>query len=94
VFINSFSFQEMEPDVVANYIDVIAAIDVEWVVSCNSAVGKRRAAGTEEGGAIEPVTSSFIEAEFCRRGFTVIGRYARPYVPTRTAEIVVMRSIR
>lgn len=94
VFVNSFSFQEMEPDVVANYIDILAGLDVEWAVSCNSAVGKRKATESREGGSIEPVTSAFIEAEFCRRGFTVAGRYGRPYVPTPTAQVLVMRRSR
>ena len=33
---NTYSFQEMEPHVVAHYIDQVAAKDVEYVVSLNS----------------------------------------------------------
>lgn len=92
VFVNSYSFQEMEPEVVANYIRLVADIGVEWIVSCNSATGKRRAVEAAAGGALEPVTSSFIEAEFSRHGYQTAARYGRPYVSTATAELLIMRS--
>ena len=42
VFVNSFSFQEMEPDVVEAYVREVAAKDVAYVVSLNSILGKGR----------------------------------------------------
>jgi hypothetical protein len=40
VFVNAFSFQEMEPDVVAHYIATVAAKNPSYVVSLNSKAGK------------------------------------------------------
>ena len=40
VFVNSFSFQEMEPDVVEHYVSQVASKQVSYVVSLNSRKGK------------------------------------------------------
>ncbi|KRB77904.1 hypothetical protein ASE01_06905 [Nocardioides sp. Root190] len=90
VFVNSFSFQEMEPDVVANYARIVASRGVEYVVSLNSRGGKRRATAGTEGGAIEPVTSQFIVDSFAEHGFEVAGRYGEPLVQS-AGELVVLR---
>ena len=90
VFVNSYSFQEMEPNVVANYVDLVAARGVEYAVSLNSRHGKRRAEEGKSGGAIEPVTSQFIVDAFARHGFEVAGRYGEPLIQS-AGELVVLR---
>ena len=62
VFVNSYSFQEMEPDVVEEYVRQVAAKGVTYVVSLNSILGKRRATRGRVGGVIDPVTSDRIVA--------------------------------
>ena len=90
VFVNSFSFQEMEPDVVSNYVDLVAARGVRYAVSLNTRAGKRRAEAGRAGGAIEPVTSQFIVDAFARHGFEVAGRYGEPLIQS-AGELVVLR---
>ena len=90
VFVNSFSFQEMEPDVVANYARLVADRGVRYVVSLNSRAGKRRAAAGTEGGALEPVTSQFIVDSFAAHGFEPVGRYGEPLIQS-AGELVVLR---
>lgn len=90
VFVNSYSFQEMEPDVVANYIRLVAQGGVRYVVSLNSRAGKRRAEEGKAGGAIDPVTSEFIVERFGEYGFEVAGRYGEPLLVS-AGELVVLR---
>jgi len=90
VFVNSYSFQEMEPDVVDNYVDLVAGLGVEYAVSLNSRAGKRRASAGRAGGAISPVTSQFIVDAFTRRGFEPVGRYGEPLIVS-AGELVVLR---
>ena len=71
VFFNSYSFQEMEPDVVEEYVRQVAAKDVSYVVSLNSIVGKTKAAENMEGGVIDPVTSDRIITIFEAHGYEV-----------------------
>jgi putative sugar O-methyltransferase len=80
VFVNSFSFQEMEPDVVERYVTAVAGMKVRYVVSLNSRAGKRRAAEGLEGGVVEPVTSDGIVSMFQRHGYAVLGRYREPLI--------------
>ncbi len=57
LFVNCFSFQEMEPHVVANYVAKVAEKDVSYVVSLNSRKGKPKA--SDGGiGVVEQVTSA------------------------------------
>ncbi len=90
VFVNSFSFQEMEPHVVDHYIDRVADLDVTYVVSLNSREGKRRATAGTEGGVLDPVTSDRIVEMFGKRGYTVCGRYGRPLIYS-AGELVVLK---
>ncbi len=89
VFVNSYSFQEMEPDVVENYIDLVAARGVSWVVSLNSRRGKPLHS-EEEVGVIDPVTSSRIIEMFQRRGFELVATYDSPLVHS-AAQLAVLR---
>lgn len=90
VFVNSFSFQEMEPHVVDHYVGVVTDIGVTYVVSLNSRDGKRRATAGTEGGVLDPVTSDLIVELFGRRGYTVCGRYGRPLIHS-AGELVVLK---
>lgn len=91
VFVNSYSFQEMEPHVVANYVREVSRIGTEWIVSLNSRDGKRRASDDRPGGAIEPVTSAFIAEQFEAEGYRTIRRYGREFVGPTPAELLIMR---
>jgi len=92
VFMNSFSFQEMEPEVVAHYADKVVAKDVEFVVSLNSRHGKPTA-DKHEIGVREQVTSSRVVQLFEERGYTLCGRYGEPLIRS-AAELVVLRKRR
>ena len=90
VFVNSFSFQEMEPDVVERYISDVAALGVDWVVSLNSKAGKRRATETDDVGVIEPVTSDRIAERFEAHGYDVVARHGDPLIQS-VGELLVLR---
>jgi putative sugar O-methyltransferase len=90
VFVNSFSFQEMEPDVVEQYAAQVAAKDVAYVVSMNSRAGKHVAADGNEIGVIEPVTSGRIVEMFQAHGYGLLGRYGDPLIQS-SGELVVLR---
>jgi putative sugar O-methyltransferase len=93
VFVNSFSFQEMEPHVVDHYVGMVSDIGVTYVVSLNSREGKRRATAGTEGGVLDPVTSDLIIEQFGRRGYTVCGRYGEPLIRS-AGELVVLERAR
>jgi putative sugar O-methyltransferase len=80
VFVNSFSFQEMEPEVVDNYIDKVCAMGVTYAVSLNSKLGTDRAAKAGEWGSLEPVTSAHIIDAFEKNGYSLVGQYGAPLV--------------
>jgi putative sugar O-methyltransferase len=90
VFVNSFSFQEMEPPVVAHYVAQVAAKDVPYVVSLNSRLGKPKASPDRAIGVIEPVTSSRIIALFERHGYELLGRHGDPLFQGN-AELAILR---
>jgi putative sugar O-methyltransferase len=90
VFFNSFSFQEMEPDVVARYVEQVAAKRVSHVVSLNSILGKARAADGDEGGVIDPVTSEQIVAMFQACGYELLERHGDPLIQS-AGEIAILR---
>ena len=89
VFVNSFSFQEMEPDVVENYVDLVVARGVRWVVSLNSRLGKPLHTD-EPVGVIDPVTSARIIEMFERRGFELMGAYNSPLIHS-AGQLAVLR---
>lgn len=89
VFVNSFSFQEMEPDVVENYVDLVVARGVRWAVSLNSRLGKPVKTG-DGIGVVDPVTSARIIAMFERRGFELMGTYNSPLIHS-AGQLAVLR---
>ncbi len=90
VFVNSFSFQEMEPEVVRHYIAAVADKNVRYAVTLNSRGGK--ATSRPPGGQAprDPVTSDRIVEWFGEHGFTPVGRYVEPYHRT-AGELVVLK---
>jgi putative sugar O-methyltransferase len=89
VFVNSFSFQEMEPHVVAHYADKVAEKEVEFVLSLNSRRGKQKA-DEHEIGVQEQVTSAQVTSLFEERGYRVCGTYGEPLIRS-AGELVVLR---
>lgn len=92
VFVNAFSFQEMEPEVVQRYVDTVVGLGVSHVVSLNSRKGKRVAQGEHDIGVLDPVTSSRIVAMFEAHGYTLRGAYNSPLV-AGAGELVVLSRI-
>jgi putative sugar O-methyltransferase len=89
LFINTFSFQEMEPDVVRNYAAQAERIGAEYVVSMNSRKGKPLA--SEAGwGVEEQVLSEFINSTFNYLGYRTVARLGRPAAPPQ-AELLILR---
>lgn len=92
VFVNTFSFQEMEPDVVQHYIDQVCAKGVRYVVSLNSVKGKPKADRPGAGwGALDPVRTRDIVDWFTARGFRLVGEYADPLVRSSGKVVVLKR---
>jgi len=89
VFMNAFSFQEMEPDVVEHYVQAVADLDVQYAVSFNSVLGKPKKVEGSEGGVLDPVTSSRIIEMFERRGYRLLHTYRDPLVVS-AAEVAVL----
>lgn len=90
VFLNSLSFQEMEPDVVERYANDVAALDVTWVVSLNSRAGKPIQTVDHPIGVRTPVTSQAIVELFEARAYRCAGRYGAPLI-RHAAELVILR---
>jgi putative sugar O-methyltransferase len=90
VFVNSLSFQEMEPDVVERYANDVVALDVTWVVSLNSRAGKPIQSADRPIGVLTPVTSQVIVELFEARGYRCAGRYGAPLI-RHQAELVILR---
>lgn len=90
VFLNAYSFQEMEPDVVEQYIESVCRIGPKYVVSLNSRSGKPKVSEGHEIGVVEPVTSGYIIDEFTRRGYTLRATYNRPLIVS-AGELAVLK---
>ncbi|MDE9364591.1 putative sugar O-methyltransferase [Luteipulveratus sp. YIM 133132] len=91
VFVNSFSFQEMEPDVVEHYVDQVCAKGIRYAVSLNSRQGKPKAAEAGQWGALDPVKSADIAAMFAKHGFVQVGEYDQPMIRSGGQLIVLRR---
>jgi len=89
LFVNAFSFQEMEPHVVRNYAEQIARLNTRTVVSVNTRAGKP-IKGDAAIGVVEQVTTSSIITTFEQLGYELVGRVGRPAAPPQ-AELVVLR---
>lgn len=90
VFVNSFSFQEIEPEAVEAYCDIIATIAPRYVVSLNSRAGKPLAKPGRPVGMVKQTTSAFIQSQFAARGYVLVRRFGRPAAPPQ-AELAVLR---
>ncbi|WP_295814359.1 putative sugar O-methyltransferase [uncultured Nitratireductor sp.] len=91
VFINSFSMQEMEPNVVSNYIRIIAKTGPRFVVSLNSFAGKNVAKSDTELGVRKQVTSDFIEKQFTSHGYQTLGRYREPFQRSAAVALIMKK---
>ena len=91
VFVNSFSFQEMEPDVVEHYVDLVCARGLRYAVSLNSREGKPRAARPGDHGVLDPVTSDRIVEMFVRHGFRAVAQHDAPFVRSAGRLVVMAR---
>jgi len=89
VFVNSFSFQEMEPGVVEHYVSQVASKQVSYVVSLNSRAGKPKAADGQIG-VVDQVTSARIIALFEARGYELLGRHGNPLIQS-SGELAILR---
>lgn len=89
VFVNSFSFQEMEPDVVKNYLSLVANLNVKYIVSLNSFAGKPSAANHEIG-VLDAVTSQRIIDWAAELGYSISGRYRSPLLKS-AGELAVLK---
>jgi putative sugar O-methyltransferase len=91
LFVNAFSFQEMEPETVSSYADLVAQIGPLHVASQNSRGGKVLATPEREVGVTRKTTSDMIVADFERHGYRVIGRFDRPACPPQAQLVVLER---
>lgn len=91
VLVNSFSFQEMEPDVVEAYVDLAVARGVRYVVSLNSRLGKPKKAEGHQVGVIDPVTSARIIAMVEKHGFRLEATYDGPLINSAGQVAVLKR---
>lgn len=64
LFANFMSFQEMEPDVVANYVAQVQPLTGRLALIRNSAHGKKAATKEGDVGVMEKVTTDFIVSRF------------------------------
>jgi putative sugar O-methyltransferase len=90
VFVNSYSFQEMEPEVVEHYASRVSEKEVPYVVSLNSKLGKPKASDDNEIGVIDPVTSDRIITMFLERGYELLGTHGDPLIQGG-AELAILR---
>ncbi|TWP35069.1 putative sugar O-methyltransferase [Leekyejoonella antrihumi] len=90
VFVNSFSFQEMEPPVVDHYISAVCDKGVRYAVSLNSRNGKPKAASAGDWGALDPVRSADIVKMFERRGYSLLSQYDQPLI-RGAAQLVILK---
>lgn len=72
LFANFMSFQEMEPDVVSNYVRLIQDLTSKYALMRNSKAGKTIAESKGKVGVMNPVTTDFIVSQF--DAFKVLGR--------------------
>lgn len=77
LFLNFISFQEMEPNVVNNYIDLILRHEPRFILLRNSRHGKVLATESQPIGVIDPVTTEAMIQRFT--DFQMIGRDAQVF---------------
>lgn len=77
LFVNFMSFQEMEPDVVANYARLVSPLTRRWVLMRNSRRGKTVVAEPGEIGVLRATTSQDLIGSF--GDFTLVARDAEVF---------------
>lgn len=92
LFLNSFSLQEMEPHVVENYVNDVANIGADYIMSLNSTKGKPIAKTSDDIGVFEQVRSDTIEGHFKARGYETLARYGKPYQRTAATALIMKKS--
>lgn len=63
VFVNFISFQEMEPEVVANYLKHVDRLAPKWILLRNLREGKQRRTEGNPVGVVTPIIGKFYEEE-------------------------------
>jgi len=58
LFVNFISFQEMEPDIVKNYLSHVIRLDAKWILLRNMREGKQKKTPENGIGVITPIISS------------------------------------
>ncbi|WP_417682581.1 putative sugar O-methyltransferase [Roseibium sp.] len=59
VFVNFFSFQEMEPEVVANYLGHVDRLEPKWILLRNMREGKQQRTDDNPVGVATPIRGAF-----------------------------------
>ena len=72
LFVNFISFQEMEPDVVGNYLHHVNRLGAKWVLLRNMREGKQRRSGAGHVGVDEPILSG--DYDRMLPGYEVVAR--------------------
>ncbi len=85
LFVNFISFQEMEPDVIENYISYVETLTTKFVLLRNSRTGKSKATKKKDIGVIEPttidrMTEMFQKFEVVNRDYKVFGDYSKDFI--------------
>ncbi|WP_243645036.1 putative sugar O-methyltransferase [Rhodovulum euryhalinum] len=93
LFANFMSFQEMEPEIVRNYVTLVQPLIARHVLMRNTAVGKRVARKEGDVGVIRQVRSDFVQS--CFAEFRTIAKDSFVYGETNEtgtydSEVVVM----
>jgi putative sugar O-methyltransferase len=92
LFINFISFQEMEPEVVQNYLDHIERLDARWILLRNMREGKQKRTETSLG-----VTSPTLGDDYLKmlRRYDVVCRSVEPFgyktVDNFHSELILLR---
>ncbi len=80
VFVNSISFQEMEPEIVDNYLKVISTLKPKFIMLRNLREGKNTVPDeTDNSHVIEPVERNFYINRLEQHGYTLCGENVIPF---------------
>jgi len=96
LFVNFISFQEMEPDIVINYINHISRLKCKFVLLRNIREGKNTKKNKDINTCvIEPITTDFYIKEFTKKGYKLVNTNIIPYgfmtVDGFNSELILLR---
>jgi putative sugar O-methyltransferase len=77
LFVNFISFQEMEPDVVNNYLSHVRRLGTRWVLLRNIREGKRKRTSEHEVGVETPILGD--DYATMLPGYSLVERSVHPY---------------